>query len=167
MSGRYDEQKSSEIERRISELVRVGVISEVQPEKGLCRVSFGDRVSPLSPWFTRRAGKDKEFWHPDIGEQAIFISPYGDGSEGFALLGIFSNKMPMPEGAREGLHIIEYGDGTRMEVDRVNHVVLVKDSYGSFLRMADSDIVMKSKRHIHFNPESDLQIAGHISAIFD
>lgn len=157
----------SEYERRISELVRVGVISEVQPENGLCRVSFGRRVSPLSPWFTRRAGKDREFWHPDIGEQAVYISPYGDGSEGFVLLGIFSNKMPLPEGAREGLHIIEYEDGTRFEVDRVNHVVLIKDSYDSRIRMADGDIVFKSKRNIHLNPESDMTIAGHLAAIFD
>lgn len=144
--------ESSEQERRISELVRVGVVSEVQPEKGLCRVSFGKRVSPLSPWFTRRAGKDREFWHPDIGEQAVYISPYGDGSEGFVLLGLFSNKMPLPDGAREGLHIIEYEDGTRIEVDRVEHVVEIKDSYGSSIRMEGGDIILKSKRNIHMNP---------------
>jgi phage baseplate assembly protein V len=123
----------SEIERRISELLRVGVISEIQPEKGLCRVSFGERVSPLSPWFTRRAGKDREFWHPDIGEQAVYFSPYGDGSEGFALVGLFSNKMPLPDGAKENLHIVEYEDGVRIEVDRKEHVVQIKDSYGSFI----------------------------------
>jgi phage baseplate assembly protein V len=127
---------NSEIERRISELCRVGVISEVQPEKGLCRVSFGERVSPLSPWFTRRAGKDKEFWHPDIGEQAIYFSPYGDGSEGFVMVGLFSNKMPLPEGTKEGLHIVEYEDGTRMEYDRVNHVFSFTDSHGSAIKMA-------------------------------
>jgi phage baseplate assembly protein V len=132
---------SSELERRISELARVGVISEIQPEKGLCRVSFGEtRVSPLSPWFMRRAGKDKEFWHPDIGEQAVFFSPYGDGSEGFVLVGLFSNKMPLPEGAKEGLHIVEYEDGTRMEVDRKNHVLSLTDSYGSAIKMQDGYI---------------------------
>ena len=143
---------NSELERRISELLRVGVISEVQPEKGLCRVSFGEtRVSPLSPWFTRRAGKDKEFWHPDIGEQAVYFSPYGDGSEGFVLLGLFSDKIPLPDGAKENLHIIEYEDGTRMEIDRKEHVVQVKDSYGSIIRMADGNIYLKAAANIYLN----------------
>jgi phage baseplate assembly protein V len=130
----------SELERRICNLIQVGVVSEVQPEKGLCRVSFGERVSPLSPWFEARAGNDKEFWHPDIGEQAVFISPYGDGSEGFVLLGLFSNKMPLPAGAAEGIHIVEYADGARMEYDRNAHVFSFTDSFGSAIRMADGCI---------------------------
>ena len=143
---------NSELERRISELLRVGVISEVQPEKGLCRVSFGEtRVSPLSPWFTHRAGKDREFWHPDIGEQAVYFSPYGDGSEGFVLLGLFSNKMPLPDGAKENLHIVEYEDGTRMEIYRKEHVVQIKDSYGSTIRMADGNIYLKAAANIYLN----------------
>lgn len=141
----------SELERRISEVLRVGVVSEVQPEKGLCRVSFGERVSPLSPWFAPRAGKDREFWHPDVGEQAVYFSPYGDGSEGFVLPGIFSNKMPLPDGAREGLHIIEYEDGARIEVDRKEHVVEIKDSYGSYIRMEDGDILIQATRELLLN----------------
>ena len=142
---------SSELERRISEALRVGVVSEVQPEKGLCRVSFGERVSPLSPWFAPRAGKDREFWHPDIGEQAVYFSPYGDGSEGFVLPGIFSNKMPLPEGAREGLHIVEYEDGTRIEVDRKEHIVQIKDSYGSYIRFENKNIYIQSARNVYIN----------------
>jgi phage baseplate assembly protein V len=142
---------NSEVERRISELLRVGVVSEVQPEKGLCRVSFGERVSPLSPWFTRRAGRDKEFWHPDIGEQAVFFSPYGDGSEGFVLLGLFSNKRPLPDGAKENLHIVEYEDSARMEYDREEHIFSFTDSYGSCIRMADGNIYLKAKNNLYFD----------------
>ena len=138
----------SELERRISEVLRVGVVSEVQPERGLCRVSFGERVSPLSPWFAPRAGRDREFWHPDIGEQAVYFSPCGDGSEGFVLPGIFSNKIPLPDGARRGRHIVEYGDGTRIEVDREEHVVEIRDSWGSFIRMEDGDIRIQGARSV-------------------
>lgn len=133
-----------EQERRFANLIQLGVISEVQPEKGLCRVSFGERVSPLSPWLMGRCGDDKEFWHPDIGEQAIFLSPYGDGSEGIVMIGVMSNKKPLPTGAREGLYIKEFKDGSRIEVDRKNHVVLIKDSFGSYIKMAGGDIIIKS-----------------------
>ena len=133
-----------EQERRFANLIQLGVISEVQPEKGLCRVSFGERVSPLSPWLMGRCGDDKEFWHPDIGEQAIFFSPYGDGSEGIVMIGVMSNKKPLPAGAREGLYIKEFKDGSRIEIDRKDHVVLIKDSVGSYIKMAGGDIIVKS-----------------------
>ena len=133
-----------EQERRFANLIQLGVISEVQPEKGLCRVSFGERVSPLSPWLMGRCGDDKEFWHPDIGEQAIFFSPYGDGSEGIVMIGVMSNKKPLPAGAREGLYIKEFKDGSRIDIDRKDHVVLIKDSFGSYIKMAGGDIIVKS-----------------------
>lgn len=133
-----------EQERRFANLIQLGVISEVQPEKGLCRVSFGERVSPLSPWLMGRCGDDKEFWHPDIGEQAIFLSPYGDGSEGIVMIGVMSNKRPLPAGAREGLYIKEFKDGSRIEIDRKNHIVLIKDSFGSYIKMAGGNIIIKS-----------------------
>ena len=157
---------SRETERRIDEIVRLGVISEVQHKAGLCRVSFGERVSPLSPWLMGRAGKDKEYWHPDIGEQAVFVSPYGDGSEGFVMVGIMSDKMPLPEFAQEDLYIKVYEDGTRFMVDRKNHVVDFRDSYGSYLRMADGDIVLKSARHIHLNSR-EAHIPEHLNYVLD
>ena len=142
-----------EQERRFANIIQLGVISEVQPEKGLCRVSFGSRVSPLSPWLMGRCGDDKEFWHPDLGEQAVFLSPYGDGSEGIVLIGVVSNKKPLPSGAKEGLHIKDYKDGTRIEVDRNEHIVLIKDSYGSYIMMDGGNITIKSNGgKIRLNP---------------
>lgn len=135
---------AGEQERRFANLIQLGVISEVQPEKGLCRVSFGTRVSPLSPWLMGRCGDDKEFWHPDLGEQAVFLSPYGDGSEGIVLVGIMSNSAPLPTGATEGVFIQEFADGTRIEVDRNAHIVNIKDSHGSYIKMVDGDIRIKS-----------------------
>lgn len=129
-----------ELERRVDQIVLPGVISEVQHESGLCRVSFGDRVSPLSPWIMGRCGLDKEYWHPDIGEQAIFFSPYGDGSEGFVMVGVMSDKFPLPVEARERRHIIEYEDGTRYMVDSKDHVVEWKDSHNSAVKMHDGYI---------------------------
>jgi phage baseplate assembly protein V len=133
----------NETERRLGEIVKLGVISEVNHAAGLCRVSFGTRVSPLSPWSMGRCGKDKEYWHPDIGEQVLFFSPYGDGSDGVVMTGLFSSKIPLPEEAAEGKHITEYADGTRILIDRGAHVVEIKDSFGSVIRMADGYIDLK------------------------
>lgn len=133
---------ASELERRLRNLIRWGVVSEVLPEQGLCRLSFGERVSPLSPWIAPRAGTDREFWHPDVGEQGLFLSPEGDGTKGVVLLGAFSTSRPLPARARADVHIREYGDGTRIEVDRAGHVVSITDSYGSAIRMEDGYIYL-------------------------
>lgn len=136
-----------ESERRFANLIQFGVISEVQPKKGLCRVSFGTRVSPLSPWLMRRCGDDKEFWHPDIGEQALFLSPFGDGSQGVVLVGVKSNKRQLPDGAKAGLYIKEFKDGSRITIDRNEHVHEWRDSYGSRIVMRDGFIdLMPAKR---------------------
>lgn len=132
-------------ERRFGNLIQYGRICEVQPENGLCRVELSPtRVSPLVPWLMSRCGFDKEFWHPDLGEQAIFFSPFGDGSDGFVLTGIMSDSMPLPSGAREGFYIKEFKDGTRIEIDRNAHTVKIKDSFGSYIKMAGGDILIKS-----------------------
>ena len=129
-----------ELERKIDGIVQFGVISEVRHEAGLCRVSFGERVSPLSPWLMGRCGKDKEYWHPDLGEQAVFVSPYGDGSEGFVMVGVMSNSFPLPAEAGEGRHIIEYEDGARYLADRKNHLLEWKSACNSVIRMHDGYI---------------------------
>ena len=133
---------AGEQERRFANLIQFGVISEVRPEKGLCRVSFGSRVSPPSPWLMGRCGNDKEYWHPDIGEQALFLSPYGDGSEGVVLVGIKSDSKPLPECAGEGLYIREFKDGSRITIDRNEHIHEWRDAYGSSIKMENGYIYL-------------------------
>ena len=60
------------------------------------------------------------------------------------MIGVMSNKKPLPAGAREGLYIKEFKDGSRIEIDRKDHVVLIKDSFGSYIKMAGGDIIVKS-----------------------
>lgn len=129
-----------ELERRIDNLIQAGVVCEVNHKGGVCRVSFGSRVSSWSPWIMERCGKDKEYWHPDIGEQVLYLSPYGDGSEGYVLMGVMSNKMPLPAEADADRHVVEYGDGSRILVDRKEHLVEIRDSFGSAIRMRDGYI---------------------------
>lgn len=134
--------RGRELERRIDQLIHAGVICDVDHKNGLCRVSFGERVSPWSPWIMGRCGKDKEYWHPDLGEQVLFLSPYGDGSEGFVQMGVMSDKIPIPAEADEDRHVIEYGDGARILVDRKDHIVEILDSFGSAIRMEDGYIYL-------------------------
>ncbi len=142
----------SEIERRISEIVQYGRVCEVQPEKGLCRLDLGSRVSPLVRWFDQRAGNAKRhFSHPDMGEQALLICPYGDSSQGVALVGIYSGRMPLPDGAGSKVDVTLWGDGAKVLVDQNAHVVKIEDSYGSYIKFESGNIYLHSAGNIYLN----------------
>jgi len=47
----------NELLRLISNLIRTGVISEVDPDNWLCRVKVGDLETNWINWLTFRAGK--------------------------------------------------------------------------------------------------------------
>ena len=71
------------------------------------------------------------------------------------MVGIMSNSKPLPSGAKEGIYIREFKDGSRIEVDRSEHIVQIKDSFGSYIRMADGDIILKSSGgKVRINPRS-------------
>lgn len=86
---------SSEILRRLENLIRLGVITEITGAK--CRVKTGGLVTKLIPWFALRAGEDADWNPPSLGEQCMVFSPSGDPALGVALLGIFSNTFPAPD----------------------------------------------------------------------
>ena len=138
-----------EVERRTESLLRIGVVHEVFHEEGKCRVKFGDRMSAKVKWGTTKAGDDRVYWHPDVGEQVLVFAPFGEESQGIVGPSIFSELIPHP-GGREGLHIVEYRDGTRFEYDRANHKLKLFVN-GDIEIKATGNIVIQGAR-IDLNP---------------
>lgn len=143
---------ASEVERRLGELIQFGVVSEVRPELGKCRLSLGLRTTPLVRWLETRANSGvKTFSHPRIGEQALFLAPAGDSSQGVALLGVFSGLVPLPPGAAQDVEIVQFGDGACLCVDQAGHVISLTDHYGSFIKFENGDIIIKAAGNIYLN----------------
>src|SRR5690606_38173564 len=68
------------------------------------------------PWISLRAGEDREWDPPTIGEQAVVLSPSGQLSQAAAIVGMFSDLIPA-NGDRSGLHRRTYRDGAIIEYD--------------------------------------------------
>jgi phage baseplate assembly protein V len=81
--------------RRLEQLIRLGIIAEVDHAKALCRVRCGDLQSDWLPWLERRTGETRTWNPPTVGEQCLWISPSGntDGG-GCVLLGLYSANAP-------------------------------------------------------------------------
>lgn len=101
---------TAELERRISNLLRVGVIEQADYAKALVRVQLGGLTSEWLPWVTRRAGGDIDWWAPEVGEQVMVLSPSGLQEDAFVLPALYSNSRPEPEQSPD-LHTVRYANG--------------------------------------------------------
>lgn len=64
----------TEIMRLITNLIRTGVVTEVDRENWLCRVKTGDLETNWISWLTLRAGNARTWWRPSEGEQVVLLS---------------------------------------------------------------------------------------------
>ena len=111
----------AEAHRRISSMIRAGMVHEVRTGDARARVAIGENLTYWLPWLSPRAGADS-IWHaPEVGEQVLVISPGGDLPQGVLLAGIFSSSMPAPS-ANANLHLEKYADGATVSYDRAAHI---------------------------------------------
>jgi phage baseplate assembly protein V len=112
--------------RLLENLIRLGTIAEVdhgdpaQQQPPRVRVQTGTLLTAWLPWLTPRAGADREWNPPTIGEQVILLSPSGQLANGVAICGLFSDLIPA-NGDRAALHRTTYRDGAVIEYDSAAH----------------------------------------------
>ncbi|STT81900.1 baseplate assembly protein V [Klebsiella pneumoniae] len=59
----------TEIMRLITNLIRTGIVTEVDRDGWLCRVKTGDLETNWINWLTYRAGKSRTWWCPSPGSR--------------------------------------------------------------------------------------------------
>ncbi|WP_462327990.1 phage baseplate assembly protein V [Desulfobaculum sp.] len=110
----------SDMERRLASLLQVGTVAEADYGAARVRVGLGGAVSDWLPWLTLRAGGDRTWWAPEVGEQVMVLAPSGDTSQGVVLGSIFQSAHPAPAASPDvDRHV--YGDGAVVEYDRSAH----------------------------------------------
>lgn len=116
----------SELQRLLHNLVRVGVISEVdhggpgQPAR--VRVSIGDLTTDWRPYHECRAGGTTTWSPPTVGEQATVLSPSGDLGAAVVLVGLNSTGHPAPSNS-PSLTVTRYQDGAVIQYDHAAHAL--------------------------------------------
>lgn len=110
----------ADLARLIENIVRFGTVAEVQMQPPRVKVGSGNITTTWLPWLNLRAGADREWDPPTIGEQVVLLSPSGNLAQGVALTGLFSDLITA-NGDREGLHRRTYRDGAVIEYDSIAH----------------------------------------------
>lgn len=95
----------SELTRGLRNLIRTGVIVEVDLDDGRCRVQTGGIVTDWLQWLTTRAGRSRVWWAPSVGEQVLLLAVGGELDTAFVLPGIFSDDHPAPSTSADAFHI--------------------------------------------------------------
>lgn len=108
------------LSRMLENLIRLGVIAEVQMVPPRVKVKTGELITAWLPWLALRAGSDREWDPPTVDEQVILFSPSGQLANGVVITGLPSDHIPA-NGDRPGLHRRTYADGAVIEYDSVAH----------------------------------------------
>ncbi len=106
----------TELLRRLRNLIRIGVITQVDTTRGMCRVMTGNLETDWLHWLTSRAGNSRTWWAPSVDEQVLLLSIGGDLTTAFILPAIFSDEFPAPSASPEAV-CIALPDGAVMEYE--------------------------------------------------
>lgn len=117
------ENEIAEIHRRIDNLIRTGVVTEVDLKEGTCRVKSGGLETRHLPVSAIRAGDARVWWPPSVGEQVTLICMSGNPETAVVLPGLFSDFCPQPDARPETLHI-RFPDGAVIEYDAARSALL-------------------------------------------
>lgn len=100
----------SELDRRLSNVIRVGTVIAVSAAKGRAQISDGHWSSAWLPWLEARAGAAATWTPPQVGEQAVALCPAGEPDAGVIVAGLFNTRNP-PPGDRLKLSTRRFSDG--------------------------------------------------------
>lgn len=114
----------SELHRRVANLIRLGVIHEIDYEQARVTVQLGKITTDWLPWLTAQAGTDRNWHPPSVGEQVVLLSPQGDYSQGVVLHGIYQAQCPAPANTPDQTHY-RNADGSHYTYDRPTHTLTV------------------------------------------
>jgi len=85
-----------ELSKLLNNLLRIGVLSQVDTDSAKVRVKSGDLETNWIPWLSARAGKNAQWNPPEVGEQVMMLSPGGDLAQAVALPALYSTANPAP-----------------------------------------------------------------------
>lgn len=150
-----------ELQRQLANLIRVGVIAELDEENARVKVKVAGLTSAWLPWGTSRAGSTRTVCMPSPGEQVLVFSPYGDTAQAVVGHSIFQDAHPAPSVSKDKPTTI-YPDGSTVEYDSVSNTLTVT--------VAGAGNVIINCKNATVNAETKLQVntpeaefTGHVT----
>ena len=114
----------TEMNRSISNMIRVGNIRAVDVANARVRVAFGGCISDWLPWGTSRAGNRRDWTSPNVGEQVMVFCPFGDPTQAVVGPSIFQDDFSAPATSADQDTTV-YPDGTTVDYNSATNTLTV------------------------------------------
>ncbi|WP_140918809.1 phage baseplate assembly protein V [Limnobaculum xujianqingii] len=132
-----------ELLRLLCNLIRTGIVTEVNPDKYLARVKTGGNDTDWIRWRADRAGDAVTWWAPSVGEQVILLAPEGELSKAFIIGSLYSNELQPPD-FNSGTQVTQHPDGARYEYNPESSSMLISGVKNITITSSDSVTVNTS-----------------------
>ena len=145
------EEQIKALEVVVRQMIRQGIVTSVQADKGTVRVKLpdsGNITSKPLPVLFRRTLANKAYDLPEIGEQVVCLFLPSGLEQGFVIGCPYSEKDPVPVKDPDKLHYA-FPDGSAFEYDRKAHK-LILDIKGDVALTATGSVTINGKT-IHLN----------------
>lgn len=114
-------------DNNLEDMIKVGVINEIDLKNTLYRVKFEQDNNVKSNWFQPlfpSTNKNKTYFQYSLGEQVLVLMPYEGNQEGFIVASMYSEKDKPPR-VTEGLQYIQFENGDYIQYDKTNKSLTV------------------------------------------
>lgn len=123
-----------ELNRQMANLVRVGKILELDEANARVKVDTAGLTTDWLPWGAARAGKTRQWSPPQVGEQVIIASPYGDMGQAMVIGSLYQDDSPAPAASKDQETIV-YPDGATVDHNSASHTTNVTLNAGGTLNI--------------------------------
>lgn len=156
-----------ELKRLIANLVRIGTIASVNAGSARAKVAIGKNTTAPLPWLSTRAGSDRAWWAPSVGEQVVVLSIGGDLAQGVILPALYSDAAPAPADSGDVRRTV-YVDGATIAYDTAAHKLTAEipgdaeiTVTGKIVAIAEGEISATSATRVKFQaPALQMQATG-------
>lgn len=145
--ARSPDEIMNDIERRVANVVHFGTVEAADYARARIRVRVGPNVTTWVPWTTSRAGGDRSWHPPEIGEQVVLAAPCGDLNQAVVLGSVYQAKHSAPADKPTVAKTV-WEDGASVTYDReASHYTMHVPERGQIaLRIGQSTVEMVKDR---------------------
>lgn len=138
--------KQSETDRKVSSMMMVGTIEEIDYENARVRVKSGEWVSAWLPWNASAGGGVRNWRPPSKGEQAMILSPSGMPEQGMVISGFYSTQHKFANDNKANITATDFPDGAREHYDHDAHSFVLNVPSGGeiVLTIGETTLTLKA-----------------------
>ena len=144
----------NDVKRRISNLIRLGTIKEIDYAKAKARVQIGNLLTDWLPWVTQCAGQTVNWCPLEKAEQVIVLATTGDLCQGVILGSLYRCNAPSQSPT---LHTICYSDGSTISFD-IATSTLTADIKGDVNITANGNAAINVSGNVTINASGNVSV---------